>query len=71
MENLLQTILFAGVFVIIALCLLGLGLLITGKQKIKGGTCGRDPNKTKDDSCGTPRSGCSLCNPDDEKDKKK
>lgn len=71
MEHFLQTAFFAGIVVIIALCLLGIGWIITGKQKIKGGTCGRDPTKKKDDSCGTPRSGCSLCNQDEEDKGKK
>ncbi len=68
MSTLLITLLIAFVVVVAAVSLLGIGWLLTGKSKIRAGTCGRDPNKKKDKaSCGTDVS-CSLCDrTDDEK----
>ncbi|MCB1112105.1 MAG: hypothetical protein H7A37_08035 [Chlamydiales bacterium] len=64
MENLLQTIVIAFVIFGGALALLGLGWLVTGKKKLRGGTCGRDPTKKQDDpSC---QSRCELCDKDKE-----
>ncbi|MEC7840028.1 MAG: hypothetical protein VX777_08320 [Chlamydiota bacterium] len=60
MDNFIETLIFASVLIIIALIFLGLGWLITGKQKIRGGTCGRDPTKERDGDCST-KSACQLC----------
>ena len=68
LENILTTVAAAFVIVSIALALIGIGYLITGKNKIRLGACGRNPNQDKDGSCGTKKS-CSLCDPD-EKEKK-
>lgn len=56
------TLLALSVVVIaVAVGLLALGLLITGKSKIKPGACGRDPNKKQDDEeCGK-KAECGLC----------
>jgi len=43
-----------------ALACLGVGLLLTGKPKIKPGACGRDPNKIREEGCGT-EAHCQLC----------
>lgn len=60
------TFLLAFILVILALMGLGIGWMITGKSKIRGGTCGRDPTKKKDPSCGENKS-CGLCEDDDDK----
>lgn len=67
MESFFETVVLAFVFIVAALALLGIGWLITGKQKIKGGTCGRNPNEKKDKSCGEKRS-CSLCKGEETED---
>lgn len=61
MSTLLTTLVIAFVIVVLACGLLGIGLLLTGKSKIKAGACGKDPTKKQDESeeCGTSR--CSLC----------
>jgi hypothetical protein len=62
MTPLLVTISLSFVIILIALTLLGIGWLITGKCKIQPGACGRDPTKkqAKGDSCGDKVS-CQLC----------
>lgn len=68
MSTLLITLGLAFVVVIIAIALLGISWLLTGKLKMRPGACGRDPTKKRDDeSCGTNVS-CQLC---DKPDKKK
>lgn len=58
---------FIAFFVIgAALACLGIGLLLTGKPKIKPGACGRDPHKMREENCGTQVS-CQLCERRDEK----
>lgn len=68
MNTLLLTVAIAFVIVVFAVGLLGIGWLLTGKSKIRGGTCGRDPTKKKseDKGCGTSVS-CDLCEHHDEK----
>jgi len=60
LENFLETLTFSVVFIVIAFVFLAIGWLITGKQKIRGGTCGRDPTKERDKNCAT-KSRCQLC----------
>jgi len=61
MNTLIITLLLAFLIVVIALGLLGIGWLLTGKSKIRPGACGRDPRKIRDEeSCGQSSS-CSLC----------
>jgi hypothetical protein len=69
MGNLLATIIIAAIFIGIALSLLAVGWLITGKQKIKRGMCGKDPKKSRDDNCNNNPS-CSICEPPKKKDEK-
>lgn len=59
MSSLVQTILMASFIVILALLGLGVGWLITGKNRLRG-SCGRTPRASKDDSCGTTNE-CELC----------
>lgn len=66
----LLTLMSAFIVVVIALALLAVGWLLTGKSKIRAGSCGRDPTKDRDRSehCGTDVS-CHLCHKPDEKKK--
>lgn len=69
MNTLLVTLVIAFIIIILAVSSLAIGWLITGKQKLKAGACGRDPNKKKDDSCGTGAN-CQLCEKPDDKKKR-
>lgn len=62
------TILVAFFVIVAALACLGIGLLLTGKPKIKPGACGRDPHKTREEGCGTEVS-CQLCDKHEKKEK--
>jgi len=66
MENFATTAGIALIFILIALGLLGLGWLVTGRQKIEGGACGKDPTRKRDEECNTKIS-CMLCEEDEEK----
>lgn len=59
MSNLFLTLVIAFVVIILAIALLAIGWLLTGKVKIEKG-CGRDPTKKRDDSCQT----CDICHDD-------
>lgn len=63
MSSITLTILIAFVVVVIALALLGISWLITGKLRIRPGACGRAPSAKRDDSCGSGTS-CTLCDKD-------
>lgn len=69
MSNLFLTLVIAFVIIVIALACLSIGWLITGKTKIERGSCGRDPNKKRDDDCDSV---CHVCSksPNDKKDNK-
>lgn len=54
------TVLIAFFVIGVALLCLGVGLVLTGKSKIKPGACGRDPNKIREEDCGNHVS-CQLC----------
>lgn len=70
MSTLLLTLGIAFVVVIMALALLGISWLLTGKLKMKPGACGRDPTKNQEDeSCGTSVN-CQLCKKPEEKKKR-
>lgn len=60
MSTLLTTMLLAFIVVLLAIVALTIGWLITGKQKLTPGACGRDPNKQKNDKCGS-QVNCQLC----------
>jgi hypothetical protein len=66
MSELLVTLALAFGVVVVALAMLGISWLITGKSKLRPGACGRDPNKKRDDECGT-EADCQLCKKDDKK----
>ena len=61
MSTLLFTIITAFVFISIALALLGISYLITGKLKIRPGACGKDPNQLKNENCDGKNISCGLC----------
>lgn len=65
MSELLPTVIVATLLVLAAVFALSIGFLLTGKHKIKGGSCGRAPSKKMDDSCGTDAT-CNLCKKDDD-----
>lgn len=62
MSTLLLTLAIAFFIVVLAIALLGIGWLITGKSKLQAGACGRDPTHKADakEGCGTKIS-CQLC----------
>lgn len=67
MSLFILTLISAFVVVVLAFLCMAIGWLITGKSKIKGGMCGRDPTKKKESkSCGDDVR-CDLCEDDDEK----
>jgi len=61
MSPFLTTLIMAFGIVILALSLLGIGWLLTGKSRIIRGACGMDPNKIRDERCGTNKISCELC----------
>ena len=68
MSTLLFTLGIAFVIVLIAVGLLAISWLLTGKSTLKPGACGRDPTHKQDpkEGCGTTVS-CQLCKKPDEK----
>lgn len=71
MSTLLLTLLIAFVIVAIAVGLLAIGWLLTGKSRMQAGACGRDPHKKRNEKegCGTSVN-CQLCDKKDEPEKK-
>ncbi|MCE5317274.1 MAG: hypothetical protein LLG04_07920 [Parachlamydia sp.] len=69
MSTLMLTLVLAFVIVIIALALLAIGWLFTGKSRIQPGACGRAPHKkrSEEEGCGTSAS-CSICEKKDKTD---
>jgi hypothetical protein len=68
MPTLLVTLAIAFIVIVVAILLLGIGWLLTGKSKIRG-TCGQNPTKMRNevDHCGTD-SYCQVCKkPEDKK----
>lgn len=59
MSNLFLTLMIAFVVIVAAIASLAIGWLITGRARIER-SCGRDPAKKKDESCGASLS-CDLC----------
>lgn len=69
MSTLLFTILLAFIVVVIAIALLAIGWLLTGKNKIVPGACGRDPTKKRDKDCSEDNISCGLCKKNEDKNK--
>lgn len=63
MNKLFETVSFATVLIILALILISISLLFTGRQRIKSGTCGRFPKKGKENEICENKGGCDLCDP--------
>lgn len=61
------TIFVAFGFFLLAMALVAIGWLITGKMRVRIGTCGRAPNKKKDDKCGNDVK-CGLCGEEKKED---
>jgi hypothetical protein len=72
MNSMIITLLIAVFIILLCIGLLGIGLVLTGKSKIRGGMCGRVPTKKRDESdgCGSNIT-CSLCSPNNKDDEKK
>lgn len=70
MDGLFLTLAIAFVITLVALGLMGISWLLTGKLKIRPGACGRDPTKKQSDEegCGTDVN-CSLCKKTEDKKK--
>lgn len=60
MSTFLLTLAIAFIVVVIAIAFLAFGWLVTGKSKIRPGSCGRDPTKKRDDE-DCSKSACNLC----------
>jgi hypothetical protein len=65
----LQTFTIAVILIVAGLAVLGIGFLLTGKHRFRLGSCGTDPTKNKNGSCGTKRH-CSLCDNEEKEEKK-
>ncbi|MBS0622038.1 MAG: hypothetical protein JSR80_03665 [Verrucomicrobia bacterium] len=70
MSTFVVTLIVTVILAALALVGLCIGLILTGKPKIKRGSCGYDPTKKRDPSCGKNVK-CPLCeeDPDDRKDR--
>jgi hypothetical protein len=68
MSNLLTTIGLAVIVVLIAIGVISIGWILTGKSRVRLGMCGRDPTvkRTDEEGCGTGIS-CDLCKKTDKK----
>lgn len=58
--SLLWTSLLAFFFFIVAILLISSGLLLIGRNRVRGGSCGRFPADDRDEACGKDQS-CDLC----------
>ncbi len=68
MSTLVLTLLLSFIIVLVAICSLAIGWLVTGKSKIKGGMCGRVPKRKEDvEDCGSNFS-CDLCSKQQDKE---
>lgn len=64
------TIIIAFIITLIAVGLLAISWLLTGKSKIKLGSCGRDPTN-KDENCAENKGiSCILCKRKDKTDER-
>lgn len=69
MSNIMITIGVTFVIVVLCLFMLGIGLFVTGRTRLRLGMCGKVPTKKKDKSngCGSEIN-CPLCGNKDETD---
>jgi hypothetical protein len=75
--HILPTLALAFIVILIAVGLLAISWLLTGKAKICGGSCGRDPTAKKtsakkkgSEACQNDQSSCGLCGRSPEDDSK-
>lgn len=71
MKTLLFTLLATSIVVLISICLLAIGWLLTGKSRIIRGACGMDPHRLRDQECGKNELECGLCNKNSKKEQSK
>lgn len=64
MSTLVLTLLIAFVLILIAIGLLAISWLLTGKSRIIPGACGRDPTKNRNKDCDGEDISCILCKKD-------
>jgi hypothetical protein len=70
MDALFITLGIAFTCILVAVAMLGVSWLITGKSSLKPGSCGRDPHKKRDsEECGKSAS-CGLCEKHDQETKR-
>lgn len=69
MSTFFLTLILACGVVGFALLALGIGRLITGKNRFKPGSCGRNPHEKQDESC--EKTSCSMCEHEGKNDDKK
>jgi hypothetical protein len=60
MSSFLITVVLTIVLVSLAIIGLSIGLILTGKSRIRRGGCGMVPGKKRDDSC-DEQSSCGVC----------
>lgn len=70
MSQLLITLGIAFALITLGILLMGIGWVITGKSKLKGGMCGRAPSKKNDPETECNRqTGCGICGKQDDNQK--
>ena len=67
MSTLVTTIVIAAIVLVLAGGGLAIGLILTGKPKLRG-SCGWDPSKKRSESCGK-KIKCPLCENEGKKEK--
>jgi hypothetical protein len=67
MSILLLTLGFAFIITIAAIACLSISWLLKGKSSLRPGSCGRDPNKIRDQECDSEKTSCNLCERPDKK----
>ena len=63
MGDVWTTIVITAIVILLAVAGLAIGLILTGKSKLRVGRCGWDPNKKRDTNCGK-KIQCPLCRPE-------
>lgn len=69
MGNLMATLLIASAVILLALLILGIGWLLTGKNKLRSSCGGMNVHLSNKEGCGSAIS-CPSCAPQESQDKK-
>jgi hypothetical protein len=69
MSTLMITLLVAFIATVFAITCLAIGWLISGRSRIVRGSCGMNPKRPQDASCGKDVH-CAICEPDPTANKK-